>query len=63
MGPQPPQFKFCFWKDDYMSNKAMRDFLFEASDWQWVMQAFQDPKAQQHRECLSFLNTGVNVGD
>ncbi len=42
MGPQPPQFEFCFWKDDYVSNKAMQDFLFEASDWQWVMRVFQD---------------------
>ena len=26
--------EFCFWKDDYVSNEAMRDFSFEASDWQ-----------------------------
>ncbi len=63
MGPQPLQFKFCFWKDDYVSNKAMRDFLFEASDWQWVMRAFQDPKVRKHHKCLAFFDAGVNVGD
>jgi hypothetical protein len=63
VGPQPPQFEFCFWKDDYLSNKAMWDFLFEASNWQWVMRAFQDPKVRQHHECLAFLDAGVNVGD
>jgi hypothetical protein len=63
VGPQPPQFEFCFWKDDYVSNEAMQDFSFEASDWQWVMRAFQDPKVRQHRECLALLDAGVNVGD
>jgi hypothetical protein len=63
VGPQPPQFEFCFWKDDYVPSKAMRDFSFKASDWQWVMRAFQDPKVRQHRECLAFLDAGVNVGD
>ncbi len=61
MGQQPPQFEFCFWKDNYLSNKAMWDFSFEASDWQWVMQAFQDPKVRKHHECLAFLDAGMNV--
>jgi hypothetical protein len=61
--PQLPQFKFCFWKDNHVSNKAMRDFSFEASDWQWVMRAFQDPTVRQHCKCLAFLDAGVNVGD
>lgn len=55
--------EFCFWKDDYVSNEAMRDFSFEASDWQWVVSAFNDPKVQQHHKCLAFLDLGVNVGD
>ncbi len=63
MGPQPPQFEFRFWEDNYLSNEAIRDFSFEASDWQWVMRAFQDPKVRQHRECLALLDAGVNVGD
>ncbi len=63
MGLQPPQFEFCFWKDDYVFNEAIRDFLFEASDCQWVMRAFQDPKVRQHCKCLAFLDAGVNVGD
>jgi hypothetical protein len=63
VGPQSPQFEFCFWKDDYVSNEAMRDFLFEESNWHWVMWAFQDPKVRQHHKCLAFLDAGVNVGD
>ena len=55
--------EFCFWKDDYVSDEAMRDFSFEASDWQWVVRAFQDPKVREHHECLAFLDAGVNVGD
>ncbi len=63
MRPQPPQFELFIWKDDYVSNKAMRDFSFEASNWQWVVQAFQDPKVRQHCICLALLDAGVNVGD
>ena len=55
--------EFCFWVGDYVSNEAMRDFSFEASDWRWVVRAFRDPKVRRHHECLAFLDAGVNVGD
>jgi hypothetical protein len=60
--------EFCFWDNDFVSNEAMKDFAFEASDWQWVVRMFNDlhvvKKNQEYDQtCLAFLDAGVNVGD
>ncbi len=63
IGNTTTDLEFCFWKDDYVSIKAMKDFSFETEDWQWVVRAFQDPKVHQYHSCLAFLDVGVNVAD
>lgn len=60
--------EFCFWNNDFVSNEAMNDFAFEASDWQWVVRMFNNlhdvVKEQDYdHNCLAFLDAGVNVGD
>ena len=60
--------EFCFWDNDFVSTEAMKDFAFEASDWQWVVRMFNDlhvvKKNQDYDQtCLAFFDAGVNVGD
>mmetsp|Transcript_26934 Transcript_26934/g.27418 ORF Transcript_26934/g.27418 Transcript_26934/m.27418 type:complete len:481 (-) Transcript_26934:144-1586(-) len=65
--------EYCFWENDLVSSRALDDFSFEKSHWEWVGKSFQRlmtsrPEALSsiQPDCckrLGFLDIGANVGD
>ena len=55
--------EYCFWANDLVSTRAMNDFGWERSEWNWVVESFLDDALQNNTSCLAFLDVGVNVGD
>ena len=57
--------EYCFWANDLVSTRAMNDFGWERSEWNWVVESFDALQNDNNNDtsCLAFLDVGVNVGD
>lgn len=63
-----PSLQYCFWTNDYITDRAMKDFEFERYLWTWVGQQFNklpESVLQNKDECtrLGYLDIGINVAD